>query len=174
MSILLPVAVLASLAGQASPPADPLAPAASGMLQCYAPDVVRHRCQSLAGYRKRADGMFDNSAVVMLSPSPYVVMETVTPVEIDAGAVCGAIRKQDIEAAIVSVDGKKLVEPYATNLRARIAAGMKPIIDHRICTTYVPDGERFIARAVIEGSTQTTTEQTVIWVSPDAGYTVAP
>jgi hypothetical protein len=144
------------------------------MLQCHEPDVAKHSCRSLAGYLKRADGNFDNRAVVMLSASPFVVMETVTPVEIDAGAVCGAIRKQDIDVATLSVDGKKLDEPYAANLRARIAAGLAPIMDHRICTTYQPDGSQFIAKAIIEGTTLPATEQKMIWVAPDAGFKVAP
>jgi hypothetical protein len=174
MSVIAAAAILAGLVGQTAPATDPLAPAASGMLQCYAPDVAKHSCQSLAGYRKRADGKFDNSAIVMLSPAPFVVMETVTPVEIDAGAVCGAIRKQDIDVATISIDGKQLAEAYAVNVRARIAAGMAAIVDHRICTTYLPDGSQFVAKVTIDGTAFPAMEQKVIWVSPDAGFKVAP
>ena len=171
MSFALVLAA-ATLPTQAVPTPDPLAPAASGMLQCYAPDTERHLCQSLAGYRKRADGSYDNAATVMLSPSPPVVMETVTPVTIDAGAVCGAIRTQDIDAAVISVNGQKLSDADATTARSRIATAMAALVGKRICTTYVPDGAQLVAKATIDGEAQPAMDQKVIWVAPTDGFHV--
>lgn len=166
--------VAATLPTQAVPTADPLAPAASGMLQCYAPDTARHVCQSLAGYRKRADGSYDNAATVMLSPSPLVIMETMTPVTVDAGAVCGAIRTQDIDAAVISVNGQKLSDADAATARSRIATGMAALIGKRICTTYVLDGAQLVAKATIDGEAQPAMDQKVIWVAPTDGFHVGP
>ena len=174
MSIMLAAAILAGLSDPAPPLADPLAPAASGMLQCYEPDIAKHSCRSLASYRKRPDGKFDNAATVMLMPSPLIVMETVTPVEVDAGAVCGAVRKQDIDVAGISIDGKKLAETDAVAVRGQIATAMASIIDHRICTTYVPDGAQFVAKAAIDGEAKPALDQRVIWVAPTDGYKVGP
>ena len=171
LALMLMAAVLPA---QAVPKADPLAPAASGMLQCYAPDTARHVCQSLAGYRKRADGGYDNAATVMLSRSPLVIMETMTPVTVDAGAVCGAIRTQDIDAAAISVNGQKLSDADAAAVRSRIATAMAFLVGKRICTAYVPDGAQLIAKATIDGEAQPAMDQKVIWVAPTDGFHVGP
>jgi hypothetical protein len=173
MSIMLVAAVLAG-PSNLLPATDPLAPAATGMLQCYAPDVVKHSCQSLAGYIKRADGTFDNKATVMLSPAPLVVMETVTQVEVDAGAVCGLVQKKDLDAAVISVNGQTLAETDAVKARAQIAVAMASVLGHRICTTYVPDGGQLRAKVALDGTALPAMDQRVIWVAPDAGYKVAP
>jgi hypothetical protein len=174
MSFTLILAVFAAAPAQAGPASDPLAPAASGMLQCYAPDAAKHVCQSLAGYRKRPDGSYDNAATIMLSPSPLVIMETVTPVTVDAGAVCGAIRTQDIDAAVISVNGQTLSNSDAATARSQIATGMAPLIGKRICTTYVADGAQLVAKATIDGEAQPAMDQKVIWVAPTDGFHVGP
>lgn len=174
MNILVVAAILAGLSDPALPSADPLAPAASGMLQCYEPDTATRSCQSLASYSKRSDGKFDNRATVMLSPSPLTVMETVTLVEVDAGAVCGALRKQDIDVAVIWVNGSKLVEADAAVARDQIASGMAPLLDRRICTTYVPDGPQLLAKVTMNGTPLPALDEKVIWVAPTDGYKLAP
>lgn len=174
MSFALMLMATATLPGQAAQTSDPLAPAASGMLQCYAPDAAKHVCQSMAGYRKRPDGSYDNAATVMLSPSPLVIMQTVTPVTVDAGAVCGAIRKQDIDAAVISVNGQTLSDTDAATARSRIATGLAFLIGKRICTTYVSDGAQLVAKATIDGEAQPAMDQKVIWVAPSDGFQVGP
>jgi hypothetical protein len=174
MSFTLMLLASATLPAQASQTSDPLAPAASGMLQCYAPDVAKHSCQSLAGYRKRPDGSYDNAATIMLSPSPLVTMETLSPVTVDAGAVCGAIRQQDIDAAVISVNGQKLSDADAAGARSQIATGLAFLIGKRICTTYVPDGAQLVAKATIDGEAQPAMDQKVIWVAPTDGFHVGP
>jgi hypothetical protein len=99
-------------------------------------------------------------------------VDTVTTVEIDAGAVCGTIRKQDIDAAGISLEGQKLSESEAVGIRQLIAGGLASIIDRRICTTYVPAGSDYVAKATIEGATTPPLEQKMIWVAPTDGYKV--
>ncbi|QNQ09094.1 hypothetical protein [Sphingomonas alpina] len=172
MSIFFLAAAL--LSGQPAPNSNPLEPAASGMLQCHQPDTVRRTCRSLAAYRKRADESFDNTAIVMLSPSPLLVMETVTPVRVVSGAVCGTIRKQDIDVAVISVGGNRLGEDQVAPIRAKIAIAMSGLIDHPICTTYVTDGAMLTAKVTIDGVASPAMDQKLIWVAPTDGYKVAP
>ncbi|MES2055695.1 MAG: hypothetical protein V4564_07150 [Pseudomonadota bacterium] len=171
MSIFFLAAAL--LLDQPVPNSNPLEPAASGMLQCHQPDTVKRTCRSLAAYRKQADGSFDNTATVMLSPSPLLVMETATSVRVVSGAVCGSIRKQDIEVAVISVGGNKLSEDLAVPIRAQIAVAMSGLIDRSICTTYVSDGATLTAKVMIGGVASPAMDQKLIWVAPTDGYKVA-
>ena len=136
--------------------------------------MARHVCRSIAIYSKRPDGGFDNRAIVMLAPSPLTVMESVTPVTVDAGAVCGAIRQQDINEAIISVNGRTLADAEAAPLRAQITAGMASLIGKRICTSYVPDGAELVAKVSIDGTAMTAMDQKVRWVKATDGFKVAP
>ena len=174
MSFALMLMATATLPGQAAQTSDPIAPAASGMLQCYVPNVAKHVCQSLAGYRKRPDGSYDNTATVMLSPSPLVIMQTVTTVTVDAGSVCGTIQEQDIDAAVISVNGQTLSDTDAAAVRSRIETGLALLLGKRICTTYVPDGAQLVAKATIDGEPQPAMDQKVIWVAPSDGFQVGP
>jgi hypothetical protein len=75
-------------------------------------------------------------------------METVSPIEIKAGQVCGKIREQDIDAARFSASGHLLDMKQTELLRQQLKFAYKDVIDHEICTTYVSD-ERFRAARAI-------------------------
>ena len=161
-------------AAWSAPLPSPIAPANEGRLQCYTPDVARKTCQSLASYRSGADGVIENIAVVLIAPDPPIVMETVTPVEIMANQVCGAIRPKDIDDAKFTVGGQPADPTQATRLREAIRNAMKDIFDHQICTAYVPDGGVLLAKAIVDGVPRPALDQKVVWVAPDEGYKVGP
>lgn len=165
---------LLTAASAASPAIDPLLPAQSGEMQCYEPDEARKTCRSLASYDKRDASSYDNRAIVLISPSEPVVLETVTPVTIQAGAVCGAIRPEDIQNGKLTISGRVLSADQAAPVLSRIADAMKPIMGKRICTTYVHEKDALIAHATINGVAQPDMDQTVKWVKPSDGYSVAP
>ncbi len=161
-------------ASAVSPAIDPLLPAQSGEIQCYAPDEARKTCRSLAFYEKRDASSYDNRAIVLISPAEPVVLETVTPVVIQAGAVCGAIRLEDIQKGKLTISGRDLPADQATSALSHIADAMQPIMGKRICTTYVSEKGALVAHVTINSVDQPDMKQTVKWVKPSDGYTVAP
>jgi len=152
----------------------PLAAAADGQIQCYAPDAARMTCQSLAAYKARPDGGIDNTALVLISQDPPMTMRTVSQVEIKAGQVCGAIRPEDIAAATFTISEAPADEAQTVRLRETMQAAMSGLFGREICTAYIPDGPAAIAKATVNGAEAPTMDQKVIWVSPTAGYRVAP
>jgi hypothetical protein len=165
-------ALAAITAAQAQELLPPIAQAASGQMQCYQPNKANKSCRSLAGYRVTVDGI-SNTAVVMLSAKPLITMETVTPVEIKNGQVCGKTRAHDIETAKLLMNGSPVSPEIAETIRKQLFAGLQSEFDHEICTAYIPDGDGFIAKATDNG-VPIPAEPRVIWVSPGAGYKVAP
>ncbi len=166
-------ALLALAAAPAGAYPAPLAPAAQGQVQCYAP-TDHKTCASIAGYVANGDGTFANVALVMLSKQPVVVMQTTTPVSIKQGAVCGAIHSQDVIGGSLTVNGQAVPADKATPLLTRIAASLDPILGHEICTVYTSDGATLTARATMDGKAQPDQDQKMIWVSPAQGYKVGP
>ena len=175
MRILL---FLATGVALAAPPTatlpDPIAPAATGKLQCYLPDVSHKTCNSLAGYKTGSDGAIQNKALVLISKSPVVTMETVSPVTVKAGKVCGVVREQDVENAKFATTDHALDAKQAGPIREQMKAAFKAIFNHEICTKYVADGDGFIANATMDGQALPGGEQRVIWVAPGDHYKVAP
>ena len=152
----------------------PIAAAAQGQLQCYAPNTARKTCQSLAAYKLSTDGTIENIAIVLISQSPAITMRTMSPVEIKADQVCGPIRAQDIEAASFTV-GDHIADPAQTTLlRQKMEAAIQGMIGHEVCTAYIPDSGALLAKATVDGVPQPTMDQRVIWVSSADGYSVAP
>ena len=154
--------------------ADPLAEGLAGKLQCYRPDTTRKTCGALSSYSLRRDGAVLNTADVMLSPNPVVVMHTVSTVEIKGEAVCGPLRKDDIDGAAILVNGVPLPEEKAVAARAQIAGAFQAMLGKEVCTTYVPDGDKLSAHVSVDGKPNPAFTQTVIWVNPEDGYKVGP
>lgn len=157
--------------GQALP--GPLAPAASGKLQCYEPNRAKKTCQSLASYQLGPKGEILNGATVLISPAPLTTMTATSTVEIIAGQVCGAMREADVAAASFVVSGKPATPEETAALRARVTEAERPMFDRRICTAYDPEGEALLATATIEGLAEPL-RMHVIWVAPSDGFTVSP
>ncbi|HEV7691525.1 MAG TPA: hypothetical protein VGO52_11900 [Hyphomonadaceae bacterium] len=159
----------------AAPPfPSPIEPAGEGKLQCYSPNRERKTCMSMASYRKNAKGEFENPSSVLVNPNPVIVMDTVTPVTIRDGKVCGPIRKADIETARFSVNGAEVTGEAAAKLRQLMVTQSGSMLDREICTAYVPKDGVLVAQATIDGAPMAAPVQQVIWVSPSDGYKVAP
>jgi len=153
---------------------DPIAPAATGKLQCYMPDMSHKTCNSLAGYKTGPDGVIQNTAWVLISKSPVITMETVSPVAVKAGKVCGVVRELDIENAKFATADRALDVKQVGPLREQMKLAFKAIFNHELCTKYVADGDGFIANATMDGQALPGGEQHVIWVAPSDHYRVAP
>jgi hypothetical protein len=170
------LAAFVSLAAPAlgGPQPDPIAPAATGNLQCYVPDRSNKTCNSLAGYKRKPDGTIDNTALVLVSKSPVITMETVSPVEVKSGQVCGTIRSHDIDEAKFASGTLTLDAKQTEQLRQQMKVAFKDMFNHEICTRYIPDGDALLAKATMDGVPMKGEEQRVIWVSPRDGYRVGP
>ncbi len=160
---------------QATPvAADPLAPAASGQVQCYKPDTVRKTCHSIAEYRPVGDGTYTNTATVLVSKMPLVVLRSATPVHEVGGAVCGNISEGDISASTLIVNGQELPAEQAGPLLSMGVSALDKVIGHDICTTYSGPNNDLTATATLDGEARPDLTQHVMWVSPADGYRVAP
>jgi hypothetical protein len=151
---------------------DPLAPARSGMVQCYEPDAASHSCQSMAAYRRGRDGAWTNVATVMADPNMALTLEIETPVTVRDGAVCGTLRREQVLGAKLRLLDRPIPADHALSVLVQIADAMGGVLDREVCTRYVQATGGMVARARISGISQAIPEQRVIWVRTDAGYRV--
>lgn len=154
--------------------ADPLAPSLKGQLHCYGPNVERRTCVSLGAYAKDAQGVIQNTAVVLMAARPRIVMTTVAPVEVKGGAVCGYIRMRDLQAASFVIDGTPADSTDAEAVRKAVAPAYAPFLDKEFCTVYRADGPGLVGEVTVDGVRRRELDQRVRWVSPADGYAVAP
>ncbi len=165
------ILALSPLAVAASVPS-PIGPASHGKLQCYAPDVARKTCQSLASYRPNPKGGLDNIAVVLVATKPPIAMQTVSPVDVREGQICGVVRPEDFQSAEFTTEGRPVDPAQTAVLREKVLAAMKTYIGHEICTSFVPNGGSLLAKESIDGVADPSLDERVIWISPTDGYTV--
>ena len=138
------------LSGALSAPLpEPIALASDGQLQCWSPDTARKTCLALATFKLRDDGAIEASAVVQVSSRPPATMEIAIPVEVADGQVCGAVRDQVRET-------------------------IRNFIGRRLCVAFLLQGASLLAKPTLDGAPQRGMDQTVIWVAPSQGYSVAP
>ena len=178
MSVLKILAFLAATVAEALPAhadslPDPISPATIGQLQCYSPDTTHKTCIAIANYKSGATGTIEY-VLSLVSSKPIVIMETVSPVEIKAGKICGKLQEKDIDTRSFFVAGRVLDSKQAEPLRQHLKIVLKEFFGHEICTAYEPEGKALVAKATIDGVPMRAPEQRVIWVSPSEGYTVSP
>lgn len=171
--LILAAASLAATPGHAAD-LGPLAPAAEGKVQCYRPNEVAKTCESIGAYRVTPDGQILNTAIVLISASPAIVMSTESAVSIKGGQDCGVTLPKHIDAATFEVEGRPADPALTQKLRAQLKARMTAFFGHETCVAYVPDGAAWLATSRIDGVAHPEMDLKVIWVSPADGYRVAP
>jgi hypothetical protein len=161
-------------AAQTAPGADPLLPARSGQVQCYAPDVARKTCRALAQYKFSNDNKVENIAQVLVSRNGPVVMMTASPVTVRAGAICGTIRPEDVRSAGFLVGGQPAPDVVADQIRKQLLPAMSNEFGKEICTSYMPAGTGYSTKVTVNGVAHPEIVDQVIWVGANEGYVVAP
>jgi len=159
--------------GQVAMP-DPLAPAWLGRIQCYSPNVVRKTCRATATYRKAGNGTIVNQAQIFIAPHPNMVWNIESPVRVEGAAVCGALRKEDIDSSTYTIEmiAEDNDEQLSRPLMDKANAAMEPMIGHDICTRYEPQGSSMLARIFVDGVARSELDQSVIWIAPEDHYQV--
>lgn len=155
---------------------DPLAPAARGEMQCYAPDVARRTCWALASYVRQADGSYLNTARVLADPTRDIAVEATTIVHVIDDSVCGRVKRADMLSARLFIAGVAQPASKARPILARLADAQEAAgsFGPMICTRYVADGDILYAAMSADGVYEPELDTKVIWVRPDQGYRVAP
>ena len=166
MSILLAVV--------APTPADPLAPANEGKMQCYRPDRARKTCHSISIIVRSGTASYDVGETVLVSATPLIIFSNHTRVDIKAGAACGQLRSDDIDAGILTMNGMPMDPSRAAILRNKIKSTLTPLFGKTICQTYEPRGDSFVQRSVVDGQARPDLDEPVIWIGPEERYSVAP
>lgn len=164
--ILLAIALLQTAAATGG---DPLAPAWSDQVQCYGPDTTRRECASIGAYRRGPGDVVLNEAVVLISPSPHIVMTSVAPVQVKDGAICGVLRPGDVAASTFAVAGAPATPEQAAALRKQMTAAMQPLFGKEVCTSMTASGG---GEARIDGVRVPAMDQPVIWVPKSAGWKI--
>lgn len=170
----LAAGIALSLVTLAAAHADPLAEARLGKMQCYRPDTAHKTCMALASYAFESNGTITNKAVVLISPQQMVTMTTKSAVVVKGEAVCGPMRREDIEAAEIAVNGTILPDAQAAGVRAQLVQAINNQIGKEVCTTYLPSGDKLAAQVTVDGAANPLYTQDVLWVKPEEGYQVAP
>ncbi|MFC7380368.1 hypothetical protein [Brevundimonas sp. GCM10030266] len=168
--------LMALLALAAAPQdAGPLEPGRSGRMQCYGPDVAAKTCTAIGAYRFDADGTIWNDARNMISGSPAIVLVATGKVYVRDGAECANPDNRAEEITGVEVNGRPLEGAQFETVRAQIAANMDAVLgEGELCSTYVPNPDGTLKAAVtIGGVARPEFESVVLWIEPDAGWTLA-
>jgi len=151
----------------------PLLPAAKGKIQCYSPDPAHKTCKSMTSYRVGPRGDLESIATVLISSGPQVLMETIAPVEIIEGKVCGAISEHDFLGANISIDGRPADMQQTKQYTRQAAGSAKGLIGRYMCTSFVTDADKVKAKISVDNAPRPDMDQQVVWVALDDGYKIA-
>ena len=142
------------------PGQDPLAPAQSGMVQCYGPDVASHT--------------WIRTATILPDQSQPMTVAVDTPVTVRQSAVCGTFRRDQVMMAKLSYFERQVPADRALPFLTQIADAMAGAFDREICTRFLTVGGVLMARPFMTDKNIQFPDQRVIWVRADAGYRVQP
>jgi hypothetical protein len=160
-----------------APPVDnPLAPVAQGLIECASPDEIARTCRSLAHYTPQPDGSFLNQAEVLLLPGELVTMTVAGRAWLKGNAACATLTTAMVKRATLRYAGNVMPPKLSQQLTPRILAGLARagVLDKEVCATQSPEGNGFLERATINGEATPEGDTHLVWIRPDAGYTVGP
>jgi hypothetical protein len=163
---------LTALAGQTAPApaADPLAPARTGQIECYSPDVSSKTCFAIARITPNADGSYTSDFTMMIQPQAGLTFETVTTARIENGQVCRIVHLSDVDSAKLAANGTPLPDDQAAGIKAQIKTAITPMDGKKACTTYTVAGDMIAVNGTVDGVAHPEMSQKLIWVKPDDGY----
>ena len=156
------------------PGQDPLAPAQSGMVQCYGPDVASHTCSLIYVFHRGHDGSWIRTATILPDQSQPMTVAVDTPVTVRQSAVCGTFRRDQVMMAKLSYFERQVPADRALPFLTQIADAMAGAFDREICTRFLTVGGVLMARPFMTDKNIQFPDQRVIWVRADAGYRVQP
>lgn len=168
--------LIALLALAAAPQdAGPLEPGRAGKLQCYGPNIAAKTCTAIGGYRFEADGTIFNDARNQINATPAIVLHATGRVYVKDGAECARTDNRAEEITRIDVDGTPLQGEQFNAARTQIAANIGAVLgDGEFCSTYTPNPDGTLTASVsINGVARPEFESTVLWIEPDAGWTLA-
>jgi hypothetical protein len=153
----------------------PLAPAASGMVQCVAPNIDRRVCGAITRFMTTSDGRLESWSESLVSASPVIIMRMHASERIDGAADCSRITGSDIDLASFLLDGRPMPPAEALELRRDVRGSMIEIVDREVCTRFTPGPDGALTTDVtINGVPTPDMRMTVIWLPADNDYKVAP
>lgn len=168
--------LMALLALAAAPQdAGPLEPGRAGKLQCYGPNVAARTCTAIGAYRFDADGTIWNDARNQINAAPAVILHATGKVYVKDGAECARPENRAEEITAIEVDGTRLEGAPFEGARQQIAANITQVLGTgEFCSTYVPNADGTLKASVtVDGVARPEFESTVLWIEPDAGWTLA-
>ncbi len=153
---------------------NPLAPAQSGMVQCYDPSTADHSCTAIATYHRGRDGAWTDTATIMADPALPLTVDIDIPVTVRGGAVCGTMSREQVLAGKLRLLDRQVPAQSALPVLVHLADTMASTIGHELCTRFVPAAGGLEAQYAITGVAAALDPQRVIWVRADAGFHVQP
>jgi hypothetical protein len=172
------IAVLAAFAAfptllMADAPADPLAPAHQGLVQCYDPNIAAKTCRAIGAYTFESDGTITYETTVALpSDGNVIIMKTKSPVTLRGDAVCGPIDRDAIKTASLTEKGRRLPADDANQIRVQLQIVMAGRFGKESCATYQAFRDASYAKVTLDGVADSDASGYMRWVKPDDGYTV--
>lgn len=165
---------LLALAG-APQDAGPLEPGRTGRLQCYGPNLAAKSCTAIGAYRFDTDGTIWNDARNMISASPQIVLHATGKVYVKDGAECAHPLNRAEEITRIDVNGAPLEGAQFTTVRQQIADNISAVLgEGEFCSTYAPNPDGTLKAAVtVGGVARPEFESLVLWIEPNAGWTLA-
>jgi hypothetical protein len=173
MRLQLLIAALCALAPAAQAvDLGPLAPVAEGKVSCVSPNTAAKTCFAIDIYRLAAGGEIQDESVEMVSASPLIIMTMHSRVQVNGAVECSAPRLSDITTASFTVEGHPADAALTARLRANVQATLQPMMRHKVCAIYRPQGESLLMTFAIDGQPLPNLDRRMMWVSPAEGWRV--
>lgn len=166
----------AALAALALADPDPLAPARTGQVQCYEPDMAQKTCESIGSYRFEPDGRILNKAEVVIDDGVRIVMTAESEVHVRHDAECASEPLAPGQIRSIEIDGEALSGEDLDALRQELVAALNEALgDGEFCSTYhpKPDGSMVIL-STVAGQPRPDLTSTARWVRREDGWRLQP
>ena len=176
MRRILAAATLALAAcGQAAPdaapaatsPNDPFANARDGQLLCTSPNESQKTCGSIMQFTFAPNGEVHASGQSIRNLEPLIVSTGPLPIEVTVDGFCATYRSEPADTQNFTIDGVPASPEATASIRADLRSRPNP---PQACLSF--SATSIQTAVTIDGVAQPEMAERMIWISPDAGYSI--
>jgi len=147
---------------------DPLKPARSGRIQCHNPDLARRSCEAMSRFVFLQDGGVVAMAAVKISDHPLTIVQTVTPVTVREGQVCGDL--QDTRISQLMIEGRPARPEESKEVGDALREVWREDFGKPSCSRYTAEGELLTVETTVDGVPRPDSRRRMMWVDHDSGF----
>jgi hypothetical protein len=153
---------------------DIMAQVRANRVLCSNPDESTKTCSTIASYTRAENGVFTETAELLISPNQPITLEMSSTVKVDGAVNCGALTLPEMQKGRLRLNGTLLSADRNEAALRGILEKLAPMAGQKTCEVLRIEAGQLFKYGQVERIDIKLPGKPVKWVALDEGFRVAP